>query len=667
MFVSLHRLTAPALLTIALGCTPHKTTGGPASTGGTDGRSGDSFPSARVQAPPRIQADRSPYRFTQRPHVSHTPPRASPPPRLTSLPRFVDGYRACFTETSSVSHPVPPPRFRVPSASSAGSPPGYDAWGGRGTGVASGFGASKAAAPHAPEGETAANLSAAPRGERPAEARRPARTSDSFFGQGSTPQVPAPRVSGQSIYLSNDDTMSLSSAQRVIWAIENFEPLPREHVRPHELLNYFSFDTHPVAADHDFSVKADLFETEPGTARLALAISGRSLSASTRRRANLSFVLDRSGSMAQEGRMQYLKQGLLRSLSELGHGDIVSVTLFDATACQLAKNFVVGRDDPERLRALLEAVEPRGSTNLHAGLTMGYQAADQAYQAAYTNRVVLITDAETNTGVVDERLIAEVGNYYDRRRIRLSGIGVGHTFGDALLDRLTERGRGAYVFLGNPREVDAIFGQRFVSLIETIADDVHFRLQLPPALALRTFYGEEASNEKERVQAIHYFAGTSQVFLSDLELREPPLPDDELLLEVDYEDPESGVGRTESFVFRVSEIWGSSDNLEKASLVDAFARTLHTLSERPLPTRYHARPGGMDDAEAGAACIEREREAFARAGRISSDGEVQKLRHLWRTFCDRYQTTAQASPPLPPEQLRNNDFAPRDSWPSASR
>ena len=42
-----------------------------------------------------------------------------------------------------------------------------------------------------------------------------------------------------------------------------------------------------------------------------------------------------------------------------------------------------------------------------------------------------------------------MSRFYDSRRIRLSGVGVGSSFNDYLLDRLTERGKGAYVFLGS--------------------------------------------------------------------------------------------------------------------------------------------------------------------------------------------------------------------------
>ena len=43
-------------------------------------------------------------------------------------------------------------------------------------------------------------------------------------------------------YLSNDDSMSLSSAQRIEYAIEKGLPVPRAHIRPHELLNYYTFE-----------------------------------------------------------------------------------------------------------------------------------------------------------------------------------------------------------------------------------------------------------------------------------------------------------------------------------------------------------------------------------------------------------------------------------------
>src|SRR5690606_29617439 len=174
---------------------------------------------------------------------------------------------------------------------------------------------------------------------------------------------------GQPVYLSNDDTMSLSSAQRVAYAIDNFKPLPSQHIRPHELLNYFSFQTAAVEPGHDFSVKAEIAPSsrEPGLHTLALAVAGRPLGRAGRRNAVLTLVVDVSGSMRSEGRMEYLKRGLLRMVRELEAGDIVHVVTFDHRVCVPLQNYVVGRDDPQVLTRTIHALRPAGYTNLHAG------------------------------------------------------------------------------------------------------------------------------------------------------------------------------------------------------------------------------------------------------------------------------------------------------------
>jgi Ca-activated chloride channel family protein len=543
-----------------------------------------------------------------------------------------------------------------------------------------------------PAPSPAASAPPPPPAERKAEASEGANKRRSRDDRELAVHEAPPADWGAAIYLSNDDSMSLSSAQRVIWAIDRYEPIPRAHVRPHELLNYFSFQTAPVPHERDFSVVANIEPkpSEAGIYSLALAVQGRPLTTDTRRNVNLSYVIDRSGSMADEGRMDYLKRGLLRSLAELKHGDIVHLVLFDSSACTLAQNFVVGRDSHQRLADLIRQIEPRGATNVHEGLSQGYAVADAAYQPAYTNRVVLVTDALTNTGVTDQGLISMVGRNYDARRIRLSGVGVGSEFNDSLLDELTERGRGAYVFLGSEAEVDAVFGSRFVSLIETVANDVHFRLHLPPSLAMNVFYGEEASTQKERVQAIHYFANTSQLFLSDLKTRYGGLStQDDIMLTIEYEDPETLTKQVEEYAFNLGTILGESRNVRKAQLVNRFVRAVGSMAERPMPAQYAYRPAAWYDDGAWSECAVVRNELASLAQGQQDDPEVLRVQGLWDRFCGRYATPAEPPPPvhrpLPPRPLphvpppvrsndypppplqRNNDYAPPDSWPSAQR
>ncbi len=472
---------------------------------------------------------------------------------------------------------------------------------------------------------------------------------------------PAPEEGwGAATYLSNDDTMSLSSAQRVLFAIDEHLPLPPQHVRPHELLNYFSFATDPVSPEHDFSVRAELAPSsrDPGMVSLGLAIASRPMGREGRRNASLTLVIDRSGSMRAEGRMEYLKRGLLRMARELKDGDIVHVVTFDQRVCNPLRNFVVGRDPLSALTQTIHAIKPSGSTNMHAGLNQGYQLADATYQAGYTNRVIVVTDALANKGVTDARTMAMVSDWYDARRIRLSGIGVGREFNDALLDRLTEKGRGAYVFLGSEAEVDAVFGSHFTSLIETAANDVHFRLHLPPTLRMEQFHGEESSTVKADVQAVHFFADTSQLMLADLQPWEGAVrPQDDIMLEIEYQDPETGELRTEDHVFNLGEIGERDDNVRKGELVMHFVEGISRQAQRGAPAGWKPRPGSWLDAAALEDCGQTRAELRQMAAG-SRDPEVGRVLSLWDGYCARFEGSARGRP-----SRKGNG----DRWPSAGR
>ncbi len=465
---------------------------------------------------------------------------------------------------------------------------------------------------------------------------------------------------GAAIYLSNDDTMSLSSAQRVLYAIDNFLPLSPNHIRPHELLNYFSFDTLPVDSGSDFSVYAEMAPDprEEGIQSLALSVDGRPVDKSSRRNTAITLVIDRSGSMRDEGRMNYLKQGLGRMLSELKDGDMVHMVLFDHDVCVPAENFVVGRDNPRKLEKVIDKLKPRGSTDLHRGLTRGYQIADRRFQNTFSNRVIMITDALTNTGVTNQEMIAMIGKYYDARRIRLSGIGVGRNFNDALLDRLTERGKGAYIFLGSEAEVDAVFGNRFVSLIETTALDVHFRLHLPPSLRMNVFYGEESSTVKADVQEIHYFAGTSQLFLSDLMTRGGKVrPEDGVMLTIEYKDPETAEPLVEEYAFVLGDIMDRDANVKKSRLIMAWVDMLAESAYRPRPSYFRPSAGAWQDPEGWQRCDDGTKVLAGLATGLEQDPEVRRVLSLFEKYCTRYEK--------PRHPVKREIPAKKDAWPGA--
>lgn len=439
------------------------------------------------------------------------------------------------------------------------------------------------------------------------------------------------------LYLSNDDSMSLASAQRLIYAINNFLPVYRSEIRPHELLNYFHFKTNPVAEGSTFSVKAQSAGQEKGET-LALAVQGKILTLTQRRPAVLTLIVDKSGSMAAEGKMDYLKEGLALVKSQLKAGDVVNVVEFDHETCNAMEGFVVGRDDWRSYDKTVDELGPRGSTDLHAGLVEGYKLAERFHDPSKINRVILITDAIANTGELSSDLMASIGKYYDTKQIALSGIGVGLDFNDELLNSLTDKGKGAYLFLGMREALPRVFGSDFVSLLDTIARDVHFKAVFPKGLHLDVFYGEEVSTDKAKVQPIHYFANTSQLFLLDLLGKAEG--EDAFKLQIEYNDPISGQLRTEEFPASLAQLKNAGqENVAKARLLMAMAQLIEKTSlpgDRPYSGwRLRIEPSTRAREEGKKQCALASEEMKKKSA-IYADTETNFAQDLVAKYCSRF-------------------------------
>ncbi len=434
---------------------------------------------------------------------------------------------------------------------------------------------------------------------------------------------------GATVWLSNDDSMSLASAQRVIWNAQRGRRTPAGEIRPHELLNYFSFDTRAPDPGETFGVLAAARQDGD---RLSVAVAVRGASPPPAP-LDLTLVIDRSGSMREEGRMDYTRRGLHVMEKSLNRGDRVDVVLFDDAVCTPLENYVVGRDDPALLAGVIDQLAPEGGTNMGIGLDEGYAVARRHEDTHGRNRrLMVITDALLNQGNLDAASLAEVGKAYDAEGIRVTGIGVGRGFNDKILDTLTEKGKGAYVYLGSEAVVDRVFGTGFPSLVQTIAHDVHFAIDLPESLGMERFYGEEASTVKEDVQPIHYYAGTSQLFLQDLRLRDMrAVASDPVELVAEWTDARTGEPLKKSWRTTVGALLESDPrNVDKGLALMAWSDQLL------------ADAAGADPCAAPLAAYRQ------RTNRLVDDAEMAFVNGLVEKRCPAYVASARLTPHVSP-------------------
>ncbi|MEQ1566206.1 MAG: VWA domain-containing protein [Myxococcota bacterium] len=431
---------------------------------------------------------------------------------------------------------------------------------------------------------------------------------------------------GDTVYLSNDDSMSLASAQRVLYALSRGVQVSPSEVRPHELLNYFSFDSVAPGQGQTFGVLGAA-EQSGDTLTMSLAVRGAN---PARQPLDLTMLVDRSCSMRAEDRMGYTQRGLSLLSGNLQRGDRVDLVLFDSSVCTPLENYVVGRDEPGLLDEMIRQITPTSGTNLAAGLGEAYRvqtARDAASVHGRNRRVLLVTDALLNEGNVDESLVAEVGTHLDSHDIRLSGVGVGREFNDRMLDALTEKGRGAYVYLGSEAVVDRVFGPGFDALVRTVAHDVRFSVDLPESLAMEKFYGEEMSTDPTEVDPIHYHAGTTQLFLQDLKIRDGAVRrDDPVVMRIEYREATTMEPRSEELRTTVGALLdGDPHNLRKAKALMGFA-------DWTLATAMGAEPCGEPLAQYTSAAYQ-----------VADDAEIAFVNGLVGTRCKVPLATSVAS------------------------
>ncbi len=157
------------------------------------------------------------------------------------------------------------------------------------------------------------------------------------------------------------------------------------------------------------------------------------------------FVLDVSGSMS--GKIGTLAHGVSKALGELDPNDRFRIVTFNDRERELTRDWVAAT--PQNVAhwvGEVGALKSGGSTNLFAGLSLALRGLD----ADRATSVLLVTDAVTNTGVVDPKRFHELMKQYD---VRLFGFLMGNSANWPLMRVVAEASGGFYAPVSNADDV----------------------------------------------------------------------------------------------------------------------------------------------------------------------------------------------------------------------
>ncbi len=234
----------------------------------------------------------------------------------------------------------------------------------------------------------------------------------------------------------------------------------------------------------------------PGERHLEIEViapDGAVTPSSTRPPLNLSLVIDKSGSMAEAGKLEYVKQAAREMVDRLRYGDRFSLVAYDDEVQVLLPSEAV--EDPRHARRIIDRLFPGGSTNLGGGLVEGYEQVRRHYLREGVNRVLLLSDGLANRGITDPRQLSRIIGREGGRGISLSAFGVGHHFNEDLLASLAEGGRGTYYYIDRPGRIGEILAREFSFIEKVVAMDITIIIEVRPGVVIDDIMGYDYRRE----------------------------------------------------------------------------------------------------------------------------------------------------------------------------
>ena len=282
-----------------------------------------------------------------------------------------------------------------------------------------------------------------------------------------------------STFAADVDTASYAQLRRLILSGER---VPADAVRIEEMLNYFHYDYAQPKAGDPFGVTMELAKCpwNADTLLLQVGLQAKAVAEDDRPAHNLVFLIDVSGSMFGEDRLDLVKRAFLMLLDELKPTDTVSIVTY-ASRDEVVLSGVPAADKV-RIMEAISGLEAGGSTNSAAGIQTAYALAEQYAVEGGVNRVLMATDGDFNVGSSSEGDLARLIMEKKEKGVRLTMLGVGYgNYKDNKLETLADYGDGNYYYLDSIFEARrALVSEAGGTLVE-VAKDVKLQLDFNPA------------------------------------------------------------------------------------------------------------------------------------------------------------------------------------------
>lgn len=271
------------------------------------------------------------------------------------------------------------------------------------------------------------------------------------------------------------DGGSYANARRFLQ--ESAQIPPRDAIRTEEFINYFNLDysyptgEHPIVANGEISVCPWNIDHK----LVRIGIQAKDIPEGNIPPSNFVLLIDVSGSMASEDKLQLLKSGFVSFVDELDASDSVAIVVYAGQASVVLE--ATPGDQKDTIKNAINSLGSGGSTAGAQGIITAYDIAVENFIEGGNNRIIIGTDGDFNVGPSSrEELITLIEEKRDQG-IFLTVLGVGRgNLNDSVLEQIANKGNGNYEYLDTIEQLRKVFIYEYKKFF-TVAKDVKIQVE----------------------------------------------------------------------------------------------------------------------------------------------------------------------------------------------
>ncbi len=281
-----------------------------------------------------------------------------------------------------------------------------------------------------------------------------------------------------STFAADVDTGSFTLAHATL----NTGSLPEPtQVRIEEFLNYFPYN-YPQPQEGDiFSVTLDSAPSpfaEDATI-LRVGIKGKELTNAMRKKVNLIFLTDVSGSMQGPTRLDLAKSAMEALVNSLNPEDKIAIVTYASSSKVVLP--LTSMTDRAAILDGIYSLQAEGATAMGAGINLAYGEAVKALSADSITRIVVLSDGDANVGSTSpEEILAMIADKAKRGiYLTTAGFGMGN-YRDDMMEKLADKGNGNYYYVDSITEAKRVFQAEVTGTLDVIAKDLKIQVDFDP-------------------------------------------------------------------------------------------------------------------------------------------------------------------------------------------